>query len=176
MKIYNYFDYDSDHPEIEYDITGEDHRTFLEICFKYCTVVSFKFTDNDALERQHRNDLEPFRIAPPDWVYNLAHDPLWNWSVDMHFYRLCPELLELLQTIADGLFQWLDGWGYCNPENPIFYREDGSIFFTSEVHDGKGILAPRDDEDVSRLLSIEKWYLEPEGVYHKWIDWRKKYN
>ena len=175
MKIYNYFEYDSDDPDILYDITGEDHRIFLETCFKFCAVVSFQFTDNDALDAQHRNELEPFRIEEPEWVRSLPENSLWTETENIYYFRLCPELLEVLQTISDGLFHWLDGWGYCNPENPTFYREDGSIFFSSEIHDGICTLAPYDNEDVSRVLSIKKWYEQPEGLSFKWMDWRIHY-
>lgn len=172
--IYNFFDYDSEKPEIEYDITGTDHRIFLEICCKYCAVVSFQFTENDVFDRQHRGELERFRIDPPTWVRDLKQNPLWHDGWHVRYFRVCQDLCNLLQDIAGGIFQWLDGWGYCNPEDPMFFREDGSIFFASMVHEGKCILAPRADEDVSRILSIEKWYVEPEEIRCKWIDWRKQ--
>ena len=38
------------------------------------------------------------------------------------------------------------------------------------------MLAPYDNEDVSRVLSIKKWYVQPEGLSFKWMDWREHHS
>jgi hypothetical protein len=52
------------------------------------------------------------------------------------------------------MFAWT---GYIMPEDPTFYRPDGSIFFKSTTHEGELTLMPRGDEDVSNVLSSGRW-------------------
>ena len=47
--------------------------------------------------------------------------------------------------------------GFNNPENPVFYRENGSIFFSSLIHEGEITLTVNDGEDVSKITMINGW-------------------
>ena len=49
-------------------------------------------------------------------------------------------------------------------EDLTFYRADGSIFFESTTHEGYCDLFPRDDEDVSELVSKEGWEKNPSSM------------
>jgi len=77
---------------------------------------------------------------------------------------MCPELCELLLKITDSIFKWIDGWGFKNPEDPCFYRDDGSAFFTSVIHEGVVKLTPRENEDVSKIISNPLWIPEIDDV------------
>ena len=44
------------------------------------------------------------------------------------------------------------GQGHKNPEDPIFYRADGSKFFLSVIHEGELELYVNDSEDISAIL------------------------
>ncbi|MBE6625537.1 MAG: hypothetical protein E7622_07885 [Ruminococcaceae bacterium] len=66
--------------------------------------------------------------------------------------------------ITDSIFKWIDGWGFKNPEDPCFYRDDGSAFFTSVIHEGVVKLTPRENEDVSKIISNPLWIPEIDDV------------
>lgn len=73
------------------------------------------------------------------------------------YYHLCSELRDFILQKTDRLFIWIYAWGFTNPEDPVFYRKDGSIFFESIIHEGECYLYPREDEDVSNIVSKEHW-------------------
>ena len=64
-----------------------------------------------------------------------------------------------------GMFEWLDGWGYKNPEDPCFYRKDGSALFSSIIHEGELKLFYQDDEDITELLPKARWKFKNERIY-----------
>lgn len=140
----------------EYDIVGDDYKTLIDTCCKYCTVMSLYITDSKL---NHLDELEKFRIPKNEnikFIYeHYGGNPAYWASVK--YYRVCPELKELLLKISDSIFKWLNGWGYKNPDDPTFYRKDGSVFFTSTIHDGECILMPKENEDVTGILSNKNW-------------------
>ena len=60
---------------------------------------------------------------------------------------------ELLNSISDDLRDFVNCWGINNPEDPSFYREDGTVFFCSTVHECIFDISIDPNEDVSDLLS-----------------------
>ena len=161
---YKFFDCDAVDSHIEYNIVGQDYQTLIALCARYCSSFSVivKRTDTDLIAQ-----MEPFRIPRPD---NTTHCypymrpdgsghyvRMTDEELGVRFYRMCPELCRILLTGTQGIFEWIHDWGYRNPEDPSFYREDGSVFFTSVIHEGVLTLFPRESEDVSALLSIRKW-------------------
>lgn len=72
--------------------------------------------------------------------------------------------------MAEGVFEWLYGWGFKNPDDPTFYRSDGSVFFVSEIHEGICAIMPREEEPVEELLREIPWIPE-EGIWEKDKDW-----
>ena len=67
-------------------------------------------------------------------------------------YVVCDDLFNEMLEISDSLFKWIYGWGYTNPEDPTFYRDDDSVFFLSVIHDGECYLMPRVNEDVTAVV------------------------
>ncbi len=165
LKKYNFYDSDwllGGNGDVEYDIRGEDFGKFLAICFRYSSCVAFCFRGF----LQFQDVLSPFEIEWPACVAkkDVPHGypliiPRTGRTQLPHtrFYRVCPELYEALLSISDSLFSWLYGRGHCNPEDPTFYREDGSVFFSSVIHEGECHLYLRDGEDASEILGIPGW-------------------
>lgn len=54
--------------------------------------------------------------------------------------------------------------GFKNPEDPVFYRDDGSVFFSSIIHDGKCFLFPTDSENISDIVSSDHWVHKNEST------------
>ena len=135
----------------EYDIVGEDHAELIRTCCKYSKTVSFAIgIDKWSLIEK----LEAYRI-PKDNNITFISPVSWRNGIpdEIRYYRVCPELCELLIQYVDNIWDWL----FANPEDPIFYRADGSVFFKSRIHDGWCILTPRDDENVDHIVKKAHW-------------------
>lgn len=151
MEKYVFYDTDYEGNE-EYDIRGEAYEQLIRICCQYSTVLYLKYMQPDL---QAVDLLKSFEIEKPQ---NISEDPVIHLPYcDKRYYRVCPELCEVLLHVADGIFEWLSGWGFENPEDPTFYRSDGTVFFVSVVHNGFCALIPREDEDLGGLLQAVEW-------------------
>lgn len=177
MKTYYFYDSDWNYGgkgDVEYHIQGEEFRKLLEVCFRYSAYVAFSFSPSS--EAKYLQLLAPFEESVPDVISSQAYPPKRMWPTETfrcfngrtvtttiqksstnRFYRTCPELIDVLCSVSDSIFTYLDGWGYCNPEDPTFYRADGSVFFSSVIHEGECKLTPRDDEDISEIIRNPLW-------------------
>lgn len=159
MIIYKFFDTDCTGRE-EYDISGEEYKELITTCCKYCEIMSLRFL---SPQTSFINELDQFvtsEIKNITFIYEHYYRNIKPENQpDVKYYRVCPELCELLLKIADSIFKWIYGWGYTNPEDPVFYRADGSVFFSSVIHDGECALTPRSTEDVSNIISKDHWIL-----------------
>ncbi|MBQ6825743.1 MAG: hypothetical protein IJP34_03675 [Clostridia bacterium] len=151
MLIYNFYDTDSS-GMAEYNICNEDYKVLLEICFKYCKTMSLIITNNNS---KLLKKIEKFQIEKSEnIIYKFNH---YDNNVLIKYYQTCSELLEVLLNTTDNIFSWINGWGYDNPEDITFYRDDGSVFFTSIIHNGKCSLFVRKNEDVSLIIKNKLW-------------------
>lgn len=143
----------------EYDISGEDYAKLLNICLKYCDTLMLRVLRNDAKNIDH---LEKYRINKP---FNIDEKILMSvyycdgyyLQEQFRFYRLCPELLRLMLETSNSVFGWSYDWQHA-PEDPVFFRADGSVFFDSVVHDGELRLFPRSTENVEEIVENNFWY------------------
>ena len=150
FEIYNFYDTDDMGFE-EYDITGKEYESLIRACCKYCVVLSFRITKPNV---KALIELEKFRIKKPDNItFEFVH---YGKGANVHYFRICDEVCNILLNTTNNIFSWITGWGYENPDDPTFYREDGSVFFTSTIHDGECTLFIR-DEDVSEILANKLW-------------------
>ena len=142
----------------EYDISGTEYCDLIEICCRYSSTVSFIIKNKDEPVCLL---LEKFRIEKPKNINyhfkNYGLGELTNEEIGVLYYRVCPELNELMINDCDSFFEWINGWGYNNPEDPTFYREDGSVFLTSTIHEGEIKLTANEKEDVSLFVNDERW-------------------
>ena len=150
MTEYRFYDTD-DYGQAEYDITGDHYLTLIESCFKYCSVFCLRIHDDRTVLP---SELEKYRV---DFDENFSNAYKHYFNSDIRCYRVCDETKKLFLTIADSIFKWIYAWGYTNPEDPAFFRSDGSIFFYSVIHEGECILLPRDCENVCDILSYGNW-------------------
>ena len=144
--------------ECEYDITADGYFDLLSICFRYCSSISFRVAKSIASDPLLKK-LAPFRIPIERYVFDAYshYDHLNDCVYEIHHYRLCPESREIISCVAQSIFSWIFGWGYKNPEDPVFYRKDGSSLFSSVIHEGICALSTREDEDVSNIVSQPNW-------------------
>ncbi len=158
MEIYRFYDTDIYGNE-EYDIFGKDYENLLKTCCECSSVLSLKFSNKNI---SYYDELEQYKIKSE--THNIEILKSIVKQEEIVYYKTSPELCELLLKITDSIFKWIDGWGFKNPEDPCFYREDGSAFLTSVIHEGVVKLMPRDEEDVSRIVSNPLWILESNDI------------
>ena len=142
----------------EYDIKGDAYKELLRLCFMYCDIVSFYISDPGKIDLEE--ELEPYRIPTQDVKFDKhRYFDIYPYNRSKYrFYRLCPQIKELMEKHANSIFEWLNGCGFQNPEDPAFYRNDGSVFFSSVIHEGELLLNPREGEDITGLFQFSVWW------------------
>ena len=164
MEKYTFYDTDPTGHE-EYDISGEQYHALLQACFKYSDSFSI------ILSPSCKADLskwENYRIPVEAYVkavyshYGDANtgdaDKIGDYEIRQ--YKLCPELCRSIAQHTDSLFSWICGWEFDNPDDPAFFREDGSVFFTSTIHEGECVLYLKANETLARNSLDDKWIKE----------------
>ena len=156
MKNYVFYDSDPSGRE-EFDISGQQYLDLMNCCFSYAVsfslILSPCFKDDIQHWNKYRIDVEPdvvrlyshYGTASPE-----SPDKIKDYEI--RHYRLCPELCDMILSRTDSIFKWLCGWGYNNPDDPCFFREDGSVLFSSIIHEGECRLSLRDGENPPEFL------------------------
>ena len=158
MCYYRFFDTDPAGIE-ERDIEGKAYECLIHACEKHSSFISMRVTCDD---NRYVQNLEKFRVFRTDgikYVYSHYYSrDSQNAQEEVRYYYLNSEMIEILLSMSDSVFKWINGWGYRNPEDLAFYRADGTVFFNSIVHEGKCYLYPRDGEDVQSVVD-DRWEL-----------------
>ena len=159
MKQLYFYDWDP-YTDEEFDLCGVAYKALIDFCFLYSKTVSFM----DFYSNTIPSWLKKYEIDQPKEItvsyFDLGIGKKDQSELNLHFYRACPEIHKWMLESANGIFEWLNGRGFHNPENPIFYREDGSIVFCSVIHDGELFVQYRKDEDVLSMISSAPWRSE----------------
>ena len=126
MEKYIFLDTDI-YGQKEYDIRDNEYEELIYLCCKYCKIFSMVITNpsNTVVDQ-----LMPYQTSAPNKVL-LSFPDYDDQKASIVYYRVCSEVREILTKAVGGIFEWIDGWGFTNPNDPTFYREDGSVFFTS---------------------------------------------
>ena len=166
MKYYKFFDHDET-PYREYDLSGKEYRDLIGLCFRYSDVLSFI---NCSPDKRIVKLIENDHISRPDYIRTdnslYGYGYLNDDEIGLRFYRLGSEIMEMMLSETGSIFDWISGRGFNNPEDPVFYRKDGSIFFSSVIHEGEITLSVNDDEDVSSIISNAGWKEVSDFNYH----------
>lgn len=149
-----------DHDDINdinatFDIEGEDYKRLLICALSYCKYFSLDYPDNmsplDSLAPYiHR--IENIDRYKESWELCEA----CNWYEMRVFYHYNEETKHILEELTNSIFKYFY-YFYGTPENPTFYRDDYSIFFSSVTHEGDSFLFPQNNENVDVLLSNKHW-------------------
>ena len=153
-KIYKFYDTDITGLK-EYNIIGEDYKNLIKMCCKYCTTLSLIATNANS---HLLKELEIYEIEKSEKIsFNFNH--YGEISDKIKYYSVSPELYRTIIKNTNDIFCWINGWNFENPEDPTFYREDGSVFFTSTIHEGTCTLFVK-GEDVSKIVNNSNWVEE----------------
>lgn len=151
VKIYKFYDTDITGLK-EYTIIGEDYKNLMKVCCKYCTTLSVIVTNTNS---DFLKKLEKYAIEKSENIsFEFTH--YGEISGKIKYYKVSPELYQTIITNTNDMFCWINAWDCENPEDPTFYREDGSVFFTSTIHEGECTLFVK-NEDVSKIVNNPNW-------------------
>ncbi len=162
---YRFYDFDSVTEE-EFDITGEDYIELMKLCIKYSKTVCFRkfihFQHYSSIPEQ----LEKYRLPINEKTMKPYYDnygPFCFEGVDeakksLYLFELSNEVCEWILSAADNIWDWYRGSKRTLIEDPVFFREDGSVFFDSIIHEGVIYIHPIDGEDVSTVVSKGHWH------------------
>ena len=164
----NYYFYDTDlMGQDDYDIRGESYRELIDVCCRFSTSFSLALWDKNSpvalalkeYEIKERETLHPY--------YRFWSKQKNGWSAYVVcYYRVCEETCQILKDITESVFDWCQRKEVPGGEDPSFYREDGSIFFSSEIHDGFLHLAPLESESPFDRISPEHWTKERREIQY----------
>ena len=147
--MYCFSDYD-DMLEKDCAIKGDAYTQIINVCFRYAVMFSLTTT------KKHPAMVSE---APPP----IFSQPHYNKGVSggfrdtVYFFSCSEQAKTFLLSFTDDLFSWVDYEKPHRPEDLVFYREDGSVFFWSETHEGVCALINRENEDVSAVVSQPGW-------------------
>ena len=165
MKKYRIYDYNSE-TDIEQDLTEKDYINFLETCFRHCASCAFIVHDYKYLKPAFViPELEKYRIPVADYVINAYSHYGFESELrinhhghhEIRHYKLCTESCALIRCVTNTLFSWLCDSDFQNPEDLMFFRDDGTVFFDSVMHEGYATVYVKDNEDISDLLLNPYW-------------------
>ena len=149
VTVYKFYDTDKEGLK-EYDISGKNYEELMKACCKFSKFFSVIVAD-DSLNLI--SELKKYEIEKEESIifcYDHYVEP------KIKYFEVCDGLCETILAHTDSIFCWINGWNSKNPEDPAFYREDGTVFFSSTIHDGECTLSIR-DEDISLIVNKDNW-------------------
>ncbi len=163
---YTFFDTD-DTGWAEYDIKGEDYIELMNLCIKHSKTVCFRkfiqFKHYSCIPEQvekyrlpiNENTMKPYYDNYGPYCFKDIDDA----KEQLYLLELSEEVIEWILSAADNIWDWDCGSKKTLIEDPVFFREDGSVFFDSIIHEGEISIYPREGEDVSSVISKGHWRL-----------------
>lgn len=175
------FDINGEPYSKEIDIAGEEYQMLIEKCFKYSSCFSLVFRpDNKDIPYPIELRYEKQKDYPEYNNYIIKSVISNEWpgtstelTGELRYYRCCKETKEMLYKFSDSIFAFEFVFGeHFNPEDPCFYRSDGTVLFASQIHEGECYLFPREDEDFEDVLKAIPWFKEeyPIERYERWYN------
>ncbi len=131
-----------------FDFTKEQYRILINACFECCRYFSVLIYDQTAYQDCLREWLVP---ASKFLTHNESHPESRKYFYANNATR------EFFLENADSIFDFYYSQDHRFPEDPVFYRDDTSVFFDSVVHEGECSIMPTNDESVDEILSFGHW-------------------
>ena len=175
-KTAYYYSDNDDYTDTERDICGEDYKEFIDKCFEYCTLLSFdvpiecSYLTKDIIAYEKHIDITPAVYSLWQEYYNNGPS---GACLERKYFVSCNETKEFLYGF-NSIFSYL--WEDAEKdtssnmrkfENLIFYRDDLSVFFKAETHEGYCFMYPEENEDVKEIVGKNGWDL--------WDDYGKRF-
>lgn len=157
VKIYRFYDTDIYGNE-EYDISENKYIDLLNCCIKYSSVFCFYRMNKNVFIPEW---IDACRLKPTEVVRDLYYyhygDNIEDAEENIYCLPINDKIVNWIFSVTDSIFKWYLSNEYSNPEDPAFLRTDGSVFFSSIIHDGHCTLYPMPGEDVSAIINNSLW-------------------
>jgi len=155
-----YYHYNCNTENDEDTIKGNELELLWDVCFKYSEFFSVSFIEpaesinffhefqKNAIEVRKTNEWPGTRLItiPP----NL-------YAPYVAILPCNDETRRLISLVSNNLIEFVNCWGLKNPEDPAFYRKDGTPFFSTTIHEGYFAINADENEDISEILSKRVW-------------------
>lgn len=153
MKQYTYFLRDFFNNCGDFPITQAHYFTILRHCFRYGKYLSLIVCrDSSPIVKE----LEQWRV-PPFQTERLNHQDM------RRFYAAGAQVQKIISSY--NLLDCDEMFRENYPEDPVFLRADGSIFFECIVHEGEYHFYLRDGENIADVLKFGHWMpMDEHGV------------
>lgn len=148
MKQYTFWDRDIFSNSGTFTISGKHYKVLLQKCFKYSKYLSLVVIDNSSPVIQR---LSKWKVDNP---------LIENTFIDSHrhfLYVANKDVHNILLQNTNNMFERRLLQDDVVFEDLVFYRDDGSIFFDSILHEGECSLYPNDSEDISDIIKFGHW-------------------
>jgi hypothetical protein len=169
MKKFIFCDSDPSGSE-ERDICGEEYYRMLDLCFMHCTHISFRIPDSNArVIKKIPEELMKYRIPVPQNVADIyryyQYGKVKNLESQLFYFPINEQVKGNIIRITDSIFKWTAYDNINNPEDPFFFRSDGSPFFISIIHEGECALCLTPEEEgkkeLQSIVSHPYWNNDP---------------
>ena len=145
MKQYTFFSRDFFNNSGDFPISEEHYSSLLQHCFRYGKFLSLIVCrDNSPIVEE----LEQWRV-PPFQTERLNQQDM------RRFYVACAQVQKIISSY--NLLDYDEMLRENYPEDLVFVRADGSIFFECIVHEGEYHFYPRDEENIADVLKFGHW-------------------
>ena len=157
MQKYEYYNYNYYGDEnIGYKFPKSAYRDLLKACFEHSSFFSVRIMGIKAADKIPQ-ELDKFRIATSERVLELygirtIYDGDSYATQEIRCYKLSAEVCDFILNFTDDLFEWNYVCGDENPEDPMFFRNDESVFFYSSIHDEYCYLLVKPNENVDSII------------------------
>lgn len=149
--MYSFENYD-DKMKCDLSLSGEAYRELIALCFRYSETFSFTLSSHSPVQIDSRFLMLREEHFPKP---NL---PGIHWFDFCRYYVCTPAAKEAFLALTDDLFAWTSCFPSTNlPDDPTFYRADGSLFFRAITHEGFCELYDRGETDVVRYAQRYNW-------------------
>ena len=154
---YKFYDTDTYGFE-DYDIIGEDYIELIKLCIRYSKTVCFRRYEYNVIVP---SQIEKYRLPINETIvcnfpYYRSTPNVAKWQ--LYHFELSKEVCEWIMSVANSIWDWKHYSDKRLLEDPMFFREDGSVFFRSIIHEGEICIHPIDGEDVSSVVSNGHWH------------------
>ena len=161
MALYKFYNANTAGTQL-YDICGTRYRRLLKACFLYSASVAMWVRADTELDMQH---IASFRrkVTPPIKAHYDYYDDFTQGDTDrtntfrLVRYLLTPDVKRFILNRTDSIFKWTCALGSDNPEDLVFFRPDGTVFFALYSQEGVCTLNPIEGEDISPILMDPHW-------------------
>ena len=148
----------------EYDMSGQDYINLLDTCFKYSQFFFFHYNKFEIIIPEWLNDYTvPVSNIPAVQNYQYCY------ALNSMCIILNEKTIEWIRNVTDSMLSWVCTRNCKNPEDPVFLRDDLSLFFWSESHEGFFRIYVKDGEDINDILKTGLWVDDPEKL--PWCDY-----